>query len=148
MNDEFLDVAVADNTANMVSILLGNGDGTFRPKVDLPVGKAPVSVVAANFHDMTTTQNIDLAVAYQDDNTISLLQGNGDGTFQTPALITLPNGFNPTALVAADFNNDGHMDLAVTSAGSNLVQIFLGNGNGTFRTGSNLQFTARESIPF
>jgi hypothetical protein len=140
MNDEFLDLAVADNTANVVSILLGNGDGTFRPKTDLAVGNKPVSVVAANFHDLATTQNVDLAVANQGDNTISILRGNGDGTFQAPANISLGGGFNPTALVAADFNNDGHMDLAVTSAGSNLVQIFLGNGDGTFRTGSNLQF--------
>ncbi len=140
VHDEFLDVAVADNTANVVSVLLGNGDGTLQPKFDLAVGNKPVSVVAANFHN-ANPQNIDLAVANQGDNTISILQGNGDGTFLPAVNFALAGGFNPTALAAADFNGDGDVDLAVTSAGSNLVQIFLGNGDGTFRTGSNLQFS-------
>jgi Bacterial type II and III secretion system protein/FG-GAP-like repeat len=151
MTDEALDVAVVDNAPNAplgaVSVLLGNpgtdgtGDGTLLPKTDYPVGNRPVSAVVANFHDLTTALNVDIAVANQGDNTISILQGNGDGTF-LPAVtaITLPNGFVPTALAEADFNGDGHADLAVTSAGSNLVQIFLGKGDGTFTTGSNLQF--------
>ena len=96
-SDNILDLAVADKAANTISILLGKGDGTFQPKVDIPTGRAPVSVIAADFHDSTGTGFLDLAVANQDDNSISIFQGNGDGTFQAPTLIQLPAGFSPAA---------------------------------------------------
>lgn len=129
-SDSFPDLAVADETANTVSILLGNGDGTFKPKVDLPTGRAPVSVVAANFHD-TTNSNLDLAVANFNDNTISLFPGNGDGTFGTPT--TLVTGLGPSAITTGDFNGDGHQDIAVADKNANTVSVFLGNGDGTFK---------------
>ena len=62
-----------------VAILLGNGDGTFRPPVNYPAGAGPISIVAADFnHD----GNLDLAVATGLNTYISILMGNGDGTFQ------------------------------------------------------------------
>ena len=131
--DDFLDLAVANKGANTVSILLGNGDGTFQPKADIATGNAPVSVISANFHDVTAPGGIDLAVANQGDNTISIFQGNGDGTFQAPTLIKLPAGFEPSSLAAADLNNDGHIDLVVADQGNNTFSVLLGNGDGTFQ---------------
>jgi hypothetical protein len=104
----------------------------------VPTGNAPVSIAVADFHDLTTTTGfLDLAVANQGDDTISIFQGNGNGTFQAPSLIQLAAGFTPTSLAAAHFTASGHTDLVVTeqanvsnNAGS--VQVFLGNGNGTF----------------
>ena len=133
-NDQFLDMAVANNAANTISILLGKGDGTFQPKKDIATGRGPVSVIAADFHDRTGTGFIDLAVANQTDNSISIFQGNGDGTFKAPTLIQLPAGFAPAALATADLNADGHADLVVADKGSNEVSVFLGNGDGTFQT--------------
>ena len=132
-SDNILDLAVADKAANTISILLGKGDGTFQPKVDIPTGRAPVSVIAADFHDSTGTGLLDLAVANQDDNSISIFQGNGDGTFKAPALIQLPAGFSPAALAAMDLNGDGHADLVVADQGNNSISVFLGNGDGTFQ---------------
>ncbi|MBZ5502562.1 MAG: FG-GAP-like repeat-containing protein [Acidobacteriia bacterium] len=132
-SDSFLDLAVANQGANTVSILLGNGDGTFRPKTDIPTGTAPVSVIAADFHDLAGTGFTDLAVANQGDDTISIFQGNGDGTFKTPTLVHLPAGSAPRALAAADLNRDGHIDLVVADQGHNTVSVFLGNGDGTFQ---------------
>lgn len=135
-NDDFPDMAVTNKAANTVSILLASavGDGTFQPKVDLPTGRAPVSVVAANFHDLNGVAGaVDLAVANQDDNTISIFQGNGNGTFQAPTLIALPAGYEPTSLAAADLNGDGHIDLVVADQGNNSFSVLLGNGNGTFQ---------------
>jgi hypothetical protein len=134
-NDTLPDLAVANKGSNTVSILLGNGDGTFTDATPIVTGNSPVSVVAANFHDTVPSSSFDLAVANQADNTIAIFQGNGDGTFlASPALIQLPAGFQPAALAAADFNNDGHIDLAVADQGNNTVSIFLGNGDGTFQT--------------
>jgi type II secretory pathway component GspD/PulD (secretin) len=135
--DDFPDIAVANKVANTVSILLGpaDGDGTFQPKIDLPTGHAPVSVVSANFHDLNGVSGaVDLAVANQADSTISIFQGTGNGTFQPPTLIKLPAGFEPTSLAVADLNGDGHQDLVVADQGNNTFSVLLGNGNGTFQT--------------
>ncbi len=132
--DGNIDIAVVNQNSNTISILLGNGDGTFQPQTTITTGNVPVSVVAANIHDADGLGNLDLVVANHGDNTISIFQGNGDGTFQTPAtVIALPNGYAPSSIAEADLNSDGHIDLAVTDQGNNSVSIFLGKGDGTFQ---------------
>ena len=124
------DLAVANSgSGNDVSVLLGNGDGTFQPQVTYPVGSGPVALVAGDFNGDGRT---DLAVANSgsNDGTVSVLLGNGDGTFQTQ--VTYAVGSGPDALVAGDFNGDGRTDLAVANYGSNDVSVLLGNGDGTF----------------
>jgi type II secretory pathway component GspD/PulD (secretin) len=133
-NNPTLDLAVANQTANTVSILLGNGDGTFQNRTDLAAGSGPSSVLAKNLHDLNGLGNLDLIVACHNDNTVLLYPGNGNGTFQKPTVIQLPNGFGPSSVAAADFNGDGHLDLAVTDEGNASVSVFLGNGDGTFRS--------------
>jgi len=109
------------------------------PTTSYAVGKSPSAIVAANFHTATTPPSAtdDLAVANEADGTISLLQGNGDGTFQAATTaVQLPAGFEPTALAAYDFNGDGNQDLVVTSTNASgtagNVSILLGNGTGGF----------------
>jgi hypothetical protein len=131
--DKDLDLAVANENSNTISILLGNGDGTFQNQTTIATGNQPVAVLAADMHDKSGTGNLDLIVANKKDNTIGIYQGNGDGTFQAPTLLTLPGGYAPSSLAVADFNADGHLDLAVTDQGNNSVSIFLGNGDGTFQ---------------
>lgn len=128
-----VDLAVANQTSNTVSILLGNGDGTFQPRVDLPVGIAPIAVAAADFDEVNNSGYIDLAVANHGDNTISIYLGNGDGTFRAEPVIALPNGYGPSFIATGDFNGDGYTDLAVADEGNATVSIFLGNGDGTFK---------------
>jgi type II secretory pathway component GspD/PulD (secretin) len=105
------------------------------PIVSYAVGNDPVSIVEADFYDLTSSA-IDLAVANEVDGTISILEGNGDGTFNPQTVIALPAGFKPTALATANFTSSGHTDLVVTGnvAGSNAgsILVLLGNGNGTF----------------
>jgi hypothetical protein len=142
-NNPTIDLAVANKGSNTVSILLGQEDststatGTFVAGTDIPTGKAPVCVVAADFHDIAATGFLDLAVANQTDDTITIYQGNGDGTFKPPTLVQLPSGFAPTSLATGHFTNSGHTDLVVTeeatvSNNAGIVQILLGNGDGTF----------------
>ncbi|HUO35441.1 MAG TPA: FG-GAP-like repeat-containing protein [Candidatus Acidoferrum sp.] len=129
-NDNFPDLAVANETDNTVSIFVGNGDGTFKPRVDLPTGLGPDAIATAIFHDKTNS-NLDLAVANFNSNTISIFPGNGDGTFGTPTTLVTASG--PSAITVGDFNGDGHQDIAVTNKNANTVSVFLGNGDGTFR---------------
>jgi hypothetical protein len=89
--------------------------------------------------DFNRDGKLDLAVNNYNNGTITILLGNGNGTFTQSASIALGTNNNPTALAAGDFNNDGKLDLAVgvtiLGSPSDLVKIFLGNGNGTFTPG-------------
>jgi hypothetical protein len=131
-----LDLAVANNSSDNVSILLGNGDGTFQPAVQYAVGQAPDSLVAGDFNN---DGKLDLAVADEGllfDGTyiaggVSLLMGNGDGTFQPARNEAVGEGAK--ALVAGDFTGNGNLDLAVADVGSNDISVLLGGGNGTFQ---------------
>lgn len=127
------DVAAANGNSNTVSILLGNGDGSLQNAVNYVVstgtGASPISVVARDFNG---DGKLDLAVLINSpssDSNITVLLGNGDGTFQPPIALYLPT-IGAGQLVAADFNGDGKLDLAIPGGASFLVA--LGNGDGTF----------------
>ncbi len=129
--DGHLDLAVVDTTAYgaaEVSVLLGNGDGTFQPARTTPLGVfGPFSLVAGDFNG---DGRLDLAFTDAEHNTVEILLGNGDGTFQ-PAETVAAGIDGP--LVAGDFNGDGRLDLAVANEYSNDVSVLLGNGDGTFQ---------------
>ena len=122
------DLAVANIGSNDVSVLLGNGDGTFQDQVRYAAGDEPFALVAGDFNGDGRT---DLAVANAGSNDVSVLLGNGDGTFQDQ--VRYAAGDEPFALVAGDFNGDGRTDLAVANYDSGDVSVLLGNGDGTFQ---------------
>jgi ankyrin repeat protein len=97
------------------------------PRSDFPTGMKPVAVAAADFNGDTFA---DLAVANQDDNTVSVLLNNGSGSFSPGQVIDVQAA--PSAVVTGDFNGDGNVDLAVAARDANLVSILGGNGDGTF----------------
>jgi hypothetical protein len=138
-NDNFQDVLVANFTDGTLSVFLGEGLGIFQAPSTLAVGKGPTWIATGNFNSKTnSTGVIDLAVANQTDNTVSILLGNGDGTFTVApsSPLVLPSGSSPTSIAVGDLNRDGFADLAVVNKGANTVSIFLGNGDGTFKTGA------------
>jgi hypothetical protein len=122
------DLAVVNHTSNSVSILLGNGNGTFTSAPTLTTGNGPVAIVTNDFNGDGIP---DLAVVNQTDNTVSVFLGNGDGTFTLKG--TFATGKNPVAIVSTDFTSDGNADLAVVNQADNTVSILLGNGDGTFQ---------------
>jgi type II secretory pathway component GspD/PulD (secretin) len=108
-----------DTSGNSVSILKGNGDGTFGTATEFPAGSGPVGIVAANF----TGTNTDLAVADKSGNNVDILVGNGDGTFATPISLATQN--SPVALAAADLTGSGAQDLVTADNGTNQVTVYL-----------------------
>jgi len=127
------DLAVANTGDGAVSVLLGNGDGTFQHQVTYAVGSEPDAIVAGDFNGDGRT---DLAVVNRGrypnfDGTVSVLLGNGDGTFQPQ--VTYAVGWEPGAIAAGDFTGDGRTDLAVTNMLDGTVSVLLGNGDGTFQ---------------
>lgn len=137
------DLAITNSADNTVTILLANGGGTYRlgSTISLP-GVFPTQIVAADFNG---DGKIDLAVlntcgtspvcfpqaAPQGPGTVTILLGNGDGTF-TVSPATLTAGNVPWAMAAADLNGDGFIDLVVANQTSKNLTIFMGNGDGTF----------------
>jgi hypothetical protein len=130
--DGKLDLAVANEGSNNVSILLGKGDGTFQAAVDYGAGSNPSSVAVGDFRD---DGKLDLVVANDGSDNVSILLGNGDGTFQ--AAVNYGVGSAPTSVAVGDFNGDGKLDLAVVNELSNNFSILLGNGDGTFQAAVN-----------
>jgi hypothetical protein len=119
--------SIIPTSHDTVSVLLGNGDGTFRPQQTFATGVTPLSVAVADLNGDGTP---DLAVVNFNSLTGSALLGNGDGTFQAPR--TFAAGFEPTAVAGGDFNRDGHPDLAVANFHDGTVGVLPGNGDGTF----------------
>jgi hypothetical protein len=135
-NDGAVDLAVANQFSDSLSVLLGNGDGTFKPKVDYPTeGDFANGISTA---DLDNDGNVDVVVSNSRTNTIAVFKGKGDGTFPAPALYRVRRG--PTGSSAADFDQDGYLDLAVSCQGVGLqagvVAALLNNQQGGFVTHS------------
>lgn len=136
--DGRLDLAGPGGTG--VRVQLANGEGTFAPAVAWPVASSAQDVAAGDFNG---DGRIDLAVSINDPAiSLSLLLGNGDGTFQSPVSFANGSGFDSPTIVAADLNNDGRLDvvighqIACFTAPCRVargITVMLGNGDGRFQ---------------
>src|SRR5439155_213673 len=128
--DGRLDLAVANefSAPGIVSVLLGKGDGSFRPAVGFDDGgTAPLSVAIG---DLNGDGLLDLAVANEVSDDVSVLLGKGDGTFR-PAT-SFAAGSSAEFVAIGDLNGDARPDLAIADNGSYAVAALLGKGDGTF----------------
>jgi hypothetical protein len=132
--DGIPDLVTANGSAlagGSVSVLLGNGDGSFQPAQTFAAGSEPLAVAVGDFHgdghpDLVVSN---LTFVRQSDQ-LSLLRGNGDGTFQAP--LSVNAGRLPKALAVGDFHGDGTLDLAAVNVTGDDVSILLGQGGGGF----------------
>jgi VCBS repeat protein/Big-like domain-containing protein len=127
--DHIPDIATVNQSSNTVSILINNGDGTFRAHLEFATGAGPNGVAAV---DINKDGRMDLVVSNglaDAAHSISVLLGNGDGTFQAHSDIS--GAPSPNSIAAGDFNHDGNPDIATSSSTPvNAVYVDLGDGKG------------------
>jgi hypothetical protein len=131
--DGKLDLVTANPGSNTVSVLLGDGDGTFQPARNFAAGTTPASLAAADFNG---DGNLDLVVGHGAgpsgaSASVSVLLGNGDGTFQAPVSYT--TAADPVSVAVGDFNGDGKADIVSANSIDHSYSILKGNGDGTFQ---------------
>ncbi len=128
--DGYIDVLTANSGNNTVSLLKGNGKGTFAPHIDFSVGLNPNSITTA---DIDGDGNLDVLTTNFVMGTISYLKGDGTGKFirQEP---DIELGLSPDAMTTADINCDGKPDIVTAGfrGNSGVVSILLSNADGTF----------------
>ena len=123
--------------SNNVSVLLGNGDGSFQQARNFASGIDPSSVAVGDFNgdgrqDLAVSN---AAVVGGVVGSVSVLFGDGDGAFE--AARTFATGTNPVFVAVEDFNGDGVLDLVVANSRSSNLSLLLGNGDGTFQAARN-----------
>jgi VCBS repeat protein/FG-GAP repeat protein len=125
--DGILDLAVANADANSISILIGKGDGTFARTRDLtrPELRNPRSVRAA---DMTGDGLLDIVASGYLSNSIVVWPGDGTGAFAAPGSF-VGYATQPQGIAVADFNHDGHMDVAAVYDSTGGLAILYGTGD-------------------
>ena len=140
-NDGKPDLAVVNAgpssaSQSSVSVLLGNGSGSFQPAVTTSVlnsgaGNGNAQSVAVGDFNRDGLPDLALNTAGPSGPAVEVLLGKGDGSFQPNHLI-LPVGQIPLSVAAGDFDGNGALDL-VTANSQGTVSVLLGNGDGTFR---------------
>ena len=127
--DGDLDIAVTSDEVTLfddgVWVLLNRGDATFEPAVGYVTAQLPFQNVVGDF---TNDGYLDILTIHSGTNRTTLLVGNCDGTFREALPLGMGDG---STVVAADFNLDGRLDVAV-NPGPNRAFVYPGNGDGTF----------------
>jgi type II secretory pathway component GspD/PulD (secretin) len=137
------DLAVGNKNDSTISILVNQGNGNFIAQTNSPFVLAknetgPVAIATGVFGNTVVNSSgvavapVDLVIANSTSNNVTVLLGNGDGTFKEAAGSPYTVGTDPSAVVVADFNGDGSPDFAVANKTDNTISVFKGDGKGGF----------------
>lgn len=127
--DKFMDIITSNIGSNSLSILFGNGDGSFQPQTPIQVCQEPRNLAVKDFN---MDQHLDFALACSGSNQVAIFLGKGDGSFKRGPRYRVNR--TPVSIASEDFNNDQKLDLAIALRNDKL-QIFFGTGNGRFQVG-------------
>ena len=152
--DGHLDLVVSDSgnsdgsnkgpNPNTIAVLLGTGAGTFLPPAFISQKHTPEGIAVGDFNK---DGKADFAVALAATDQVGVMLGNGDGTFQPARVFTVfpqsqpePGvGLGPTNVGLADFNGDGHVDVAVANSLTSTVGVLFGDGTGNLKSPRNIE---------
>ena len=142
--DGKLDIAISDNLESTegVDVMLGNGDGTFKPEVTYATANDPRMVAIADFNG---DGKLDLATINSGSQTISVLLGTGTGTFGTHADFSTGQA-GCISIAAGSLRNNGMNDVVAGCQSLGKVVVLLGIGNGTFKSVVNYGVPAGANI--
>ncbi|MGC1434427.1 MAG: VCBS repeat-containing protein [Terriglobales bacterium] len=133
-NSGNVDLAVGDYLSDRVSILLGNGDGTFQKALTFPV-PAPIGIAVGDFNEDGIQDVAVVETGGTADGAIAIFLGDGKGHFKLSASYAL--GVGSDQIAVADLNGDGHLDVAVTNFGfggaQGSIMTFFGDGHGKLK---------------
>jgi hypothetical protein len=125
------DIVVANSASDTVSVLVNlgahNGQVNFARPIQLATGRRPIAVAVA---DLLGDGTPDIITANAFDNSVSVMDGNGDGTFQAGQTVSV--GSRPYSVSVADLTGDGRLDIITTSYGGSNVSVLLNKGAGSF----------------
>lgn len=141
--DGLPDIAAVSNQNpdNYLSVFLGIGGGKFGTrKEQVLTTDWPSQIESA---DLNHDGELDLVISHSESAVLTVLLGNGDGTFRPLPQISIP--YTRPQFVLGNLSNDGRIDLIVTGCTSSScgVRVLLGNGDGTFRAHQNIQTAGR-----
>ena len=124
------------NTCGFVSVLLGDGDGTFQAGTSISAGGVPSAFTVSDLNgdgipDLALANMVTDSVVGGTPGVVSILLGNGDGSFKTP--VNYDSGTNIAGIAAGDVTGDKVPDLIVTHFSNDDMTMMKGNGDGTFQ---------------
>jgi flagellin-like hook-associated protein FlgL len=123
-----------DTSDHNASVLLGNGDGSFKARTSMSTGFTPGSVALG---DLNGDGILDIVTADSDEYATSVFLGNGNGSFK--ARSSFSTGPTPLSVKLGDLNGDGALDIVTVNQLDNSTSILLGNGNGSFKAMATFQ---------
>lgn len=131
-HDGHTDIATSNASAGSVSVLLGNGDGTFRPQQEIPNGGQPRGICVL---DADGDGDTDIVDANSGRSQVGVMLNNGSGVFANPTFFDLA-GSGHWALGCGDMNQDGLLDAVAGALGSGHIVVRFGHGDATFPAGT------------
>lgn len=130
--DDHLDLVTVSSTTSTVSVLLGDGSGSFGSPTNVATTGVSNPIVL-RLADVTGDSDLDVVVSNgAATGEAGVLTGDGSGGFSAPSVIASTSGANPTRLATGDLNGDGDVDLAFSNAGSDSVETLENDGTGGF----------------